>query len=493
MFKSIIVLVALGVGTGISYADTLSLKDCLGRAAATNLGLKAASRDVAIAREQETVTGSTRLPRVDVQAGYTAQQEPQAAKFGALMAETQDADFATFNLGIYQTLYDFGRTKAREGAARVATDAARQSYAAGEQDLFLQVVRAYYGILEAGKFVTAAKDELASMISHQQTAKAMYEEGVVTRNDLLQAEVRVANSRQRVLAAENAVENGWLLLNYLTGAPAAYRGELVEETVQLPPPSTGSPSTGSASTGSASTGSGSTGSNGSNGSTVLSASTGSTGSTPSTGSTQKSASAPQSAPSPSAPSPSAPSQSAPPQSDLFARRTELQAQRDVVAAQDYLVQEAKTDYYPEFFAHLGLDYMQNSKVREQAIMSATIGLKVNLFDGNAKTSRLRQAVEARSREEDRLRDLELKIRLELATAQNDLKVAAARIKASEKAISQGVENLRITKDRYAEKVGTATDVVDAQTLLTQTRTDYYQSVFDYEVAAARVKRATGEL
>ena len=72
-------------------------------------------------------------------------------------------------------------------------------------------------------------------------------------------------------------------------------------------------------------------------------------------------------------------------------------------------------------------------------------------------------------------------------------MAGARIKVAEKAITQGMENLRITKDRYQEKVGTATEVVDAQTLLTQTRTDYYQSLFDLQVAAARVKRATGEL
>ena len=126
-------------------------------------------------------------------------------------------------------------------------------------------------------------------------------------------------------------------------------------------------------------------------------------------------------------------------------------------------------------------------------MSATFGLKVNLYDGLATTSRLRQAVQARSRNEEKLRDLEERVKLELATAQNDLKVAGARIKVAEKAITQGMENLRITKDRYQEKVGTATEVVDAQTLLTQTRTDYYQSIFDLQVAAARVKRATGEL
>ncbi|MDO8786137.1 MAG: TolC family protein, partial [Syntrophales bacterium] len=68
-----------------------------------------------------------------------------------------------------------------------------------------------------------------------------------------------------------------------------------------------------------------------------------------------------------------------------------------------------------------------------------------------------------------------------------------RIRVTEKAIEQGEENLRITRDRYQNLVGTATDVIDAQTLLTQIRADNYRAGFDYQVAIARVKRAMGEL
>jgi len=228
------------------------------------------------------------------------------------------------------------------------------------------------------------------------------------------------SNEQKLYSAKNAVENGWLLLNYLTGSPAGFRGELQEdsETPLLPNPET----------------------------------------------------APD-----------------------LSRRGEIAALKDAVEAGDYAVQEARSNYYPELYAKLALDYAENSKVREQAIMSATLGIKVNLYDGLATTSRLRQAVQSRSRDQERLRDLEDRVKLELTTAQNDMRVALARIKVAEKAIAQGVENLRINKDRYQEKVGTATEVVDAQTLLTQTRTDFFQSVFDLQVAAARVKRATGEL
>jgi outer membrane protein len=420
MLKTISLLTALLALAGTAGAEPLTLKESLSRAAAANQGLRAASYQARIAQEQIQVAKSGLLPKVDLQAGYQAQLEPQAVHFGNNVQETQQPDFAFLNLTIYSTLYDFGRTRSRMGEARMQRDAALHSYSGTEQDLFLQVVRAYYGILEANKLVQAADDEVLQMTSHQRTAQALFEQGVVTRNDLLQAEVRVAASRQKLYSAANVVDNGWLLLNYLTGAPAQYRGELQEEPLSVQPP------------------------------------------------------APQGPP------------------DL-SKRGEIAALKDAVAAGEFAVQEAKTFYYPELFAKAALDYVQNDKVREQAIMSATVGLKVNLFDGLATSSRLRQAVQVRSRDQERLRDLEAKVALELAQAQNDLRVAGARIKVAEKAIQQGVENLRITKDRYQEKVGTATEVVDAQTLLTQTRTDYYQSVFDLQVAAARVKRATGEL
>jgi outer membrane protein len=420
MRTTIALLAVLLCGAAAASAEPLNLRECLNRAAAANQGLKAASYDVGIAREQVEVAKSALLPRIDLQAGYQAQQAAQAVHFGNLVQETQQADFAFLDLGLYSTLYDFGKTRSRIGLAEMQRDATGYRFSGLQQETFLQVVRAYYGVLEALKQVQAAADEVNQMSAHQTTAQALFEQGVVTRNDLLQAEVRVSSSRQRLLSAKNAVENGWLTLNYLTGAPPQQRAELQEEP---------------------------------------------TAALLDVGNLQPD----------------------------FSRRGEVQAQKAAVVAGDYAVQEAKSSYYPEIFAKLGLNYLENDKVREQTIMSAVVGFKVNLYDGSAKSAHLRQAVQERSRDQERLRDLESRVALELAQAQNDLKVAAARIKVTETAIQQGVENLRITKDRYQEKVGTATEVVDAQTLLTQTRTDYFQAVFDLQVAAARVKRAAGAL
>ena len=182
-----------------------------------------------------------------------------------------------------------------------------------------------------------------------------------------------------------------------------------------------------------------------------------------------------------------------PVADVVADRAEIRAQRKLLDASELEVKETRSGYYPELFAKLGLDYVENSKVREQAIMAATVGLKINLFDGLATTSRLRQALQNRSRADERLRQLESDLALDYRIALNDAKVAKERIAVTETSIKQGEENLRINRDRYQEQVGTATDVIDAQTLLTQIRNDNFQATFDYEVALARVKRARGEL
>jgi outer membrane protein TolC len=132
-------------------------------------------------------------------------------------------------------------------------------------------------------------------------------------------------------------------------------------------------------------------------------------------------------------------------------------------------------------------------VKEQTILHATVGLRINFFDGLATTSRYRQAVQSRARGEEQLRTVKEQIRLEYDTAVNDARIAAERITTAETAVKQGEENLRINKDRYQEHVGTATDVIDAQTLLTRTKTEYYRAIFDQQIAVARIKKAKGEL
>ncbi|MBJ6725471.1 TolC family protein [Geomesophilobacter sediminis] len=423
MLKQIVSLsIALVVGLATAAgAETLTLQQSLESAARRNQTLKTYAYQSRIAAEDEKVAASGYLPRIDLNGGYTAQLEPQSMSVGGFTAPTQQADYAFFSAGIDQTLYDFGRTASRVDRARAGTEAARQEYRAREQEVFLRVVQAYYGILETEQLLAAADEEVRQMGGHLTDAQSKYQQGVVTRNDVLQAEVKLANSKQRRLEIARQLDNTWLLLNNLTGREPVQRAQLQD----LPP---AEPEVNDATA-----------------------------------------------------------------AARLGERPELKAARASVAASEAAVTEQKANFRPEFYLRAGLDYTQNRYVEEPAILAATVGVRFNVFDGKAKEARLRQAVQARSQQEENLRDVEQSARLEYQTAVHDAQVARQRIATTEKAVGQAEENLRLNRTRYEEQMGTSTDVVDAQTLLTQARTDYFQALFDRQVAQARIKKALGIL
>lgn len=416
-----IALIFLFLSASPLFAAPLTLPEALNRAAAWNSSLKISRIDEQVAAENVLLNRSGYLPRVDIQGGYTAQQAPQSMTTPFGTVKTQEADFGFLSFGINQTLYDFGRTDARSARAAAIRDATGIGYKNLEQIIFLQTVTSYFRILQEQKLLTVAQEEAAQMADHLRVAKALFEEGIVTRNNLLQAEVQLSRSSQRRLEGANRLNNAWLVFNDLIGAPPESRYELFEETrIDL-------------------------------------------------------------------------QNMDKPVQDATSGRAEILAQQKLLDAGEFETKEMKTGYYPEIFAKLGLDYVQNDRVKEQVIMAATVGLKFNLFDGYATTARYNQAVKNRSRAGERLRQMKSDFTLEYLTAMNDASVAKERIAVTEKSIRQSEENLRINKDRFREQVGTATEVIDAQTLLTQTRTEHYQAMFDYQMALARVKRARGEL
>ena len=422
MLKSLCAsLIFLIINSSVSYAEQLTLSDAVKYAAAASSSLKMVQLEEQIAGDIVNVNRSGYLPRVDLHGGYTAQQAPQSISTPFGTFETQEADYGFLNLGITQTLYDFGRTDARYTRAKAIREATGFEYENQKQIIFLKTVTSYYRILQAEKLIKAADDEVIQMADHLRVAKVLYDEGAVTRNNVLQAEVQLSRSKQRRLEAGNQLDNAWLTLNDGIGAPPEHRSELEEDTrLDL-------------------------------------------------------------------------QDSDKPAEDAVAGRAEILAQRKLLEASELEVKEARSGYFPEIYTKLGLDYVENDRVKEQVIMAATVGLKVNVFDGFATTSRFKQAVKSRSRTNLQLKKLQSDLALEYRTAVNDAKVAKQRITVTETSIRQGEENLRINRDRYQEQVGTATDVIDAQALLTQVRTEHFQAIYDYEVALARVKRAGGEL
>jgi len=83
------------------------------------------------------------------------------------------------------------------------------------------------------------------------------------------------------------------------------------------------------------------------------------------------------------------------------------------------------------------------------------------------------------------------INMEVKNAYLRTQEAERAIKTVETAIEQAKENFRINQERYKEQISTQTDVLIAQTLLSRTMTNYYNALYVFKISKATLYRAIG--
>jgi outer membrane protein TolC len=118
-------------------------------------------------------------------------------------------------------------------------------------------------------------------------------------------------------------------------------------------------------------------------------------------------------------------------------------------------------------------------------------LTLPLFEGGRITAKEKEEWAALAAAQERLRKLNLQVRQEVETAVLDVRSNSERVKATEKAVEQARESLRIESLKYNLGSGSITDVLDAQSALLQTETTYYRALSDFRTAIARLKLAVG--
>jgi outer membrane protein TolC len=179
------------------------------------------------------------------------------------------------------------------------------------------------------------------------------------------------------------------------------------------------------------------------------------------------------------------------------KRPEYLAIKASIGQAEYYRTAARSRYYPRVSAFAqyyreGEDFAadKNPFTNNE---NASIGVRIdwNLFEGG-KTRASELEWEYRIRAiENRRDDLLQKIRLEVENALEQLEVAKANIQTTRTAVKHAEENDRITTLQYNEQVAIFLEVLNAQVFLAQSRADFYQALYGYEIAKAELERAIG--
>jgi outer membrane protein TolC len=125
--------------------------------------------------------------------------------------------------------------------------------------------------------------------------------------------------------------------------------------------------------------------------------------------------------------------------------------------------------------------------------SWTVGAMVtwNLFSGFSSTGALREAKAKLGQARAQQEFLAAQAEREVAQAWRAVKAAQAQVEIASEAVAQAEERLRMTGLQYQEELVTATDLLDAETALTQARIRRLQALHGLNVGIARLEFAAG--
>jgi outer membrane protein len=402
---------------------------------ATARGLEASHRVAEIAARQEAARAvedqqkATSTPQVALQAGYTRTNHVDEFGIpGGRLIYPDVPDNVRSRIDLQWPIYTGGRTSALMRAAAGETRAIEQDRDAARADLKLDITRAYWAVITARASVDVVDQALTRIGSHLDDVRNQLNVGLVPPNEVLSLEAQQARQQMLLIEAQNLAETASADFRRLVGLTPETPFELAD---RIDAPSAVSQQT----------------------STLVEAARAG-------------------------------------RADRKALEIRIGALGDRKAA-------AEAGRLPLIATVGGYDVGRpNPKIfPRQAAWKPSWDIGVNLtwslFDGGRVRAETAEAAANQRAAEERLKDFDANVDLEVRQRAADLASADAAIAAAEVGVRSATEARRVVANRFSAGVATNTDVLDAQVVLLQAELDRTRALANAHLAAARLDRAVG--
>ena len=418
-------------------AGPLDLPQSIRIALANNPDIAAAGWDEKSAQAQYDTAFGERLPSLKAVGGYAHYNDDQRlipTRYNGEPGVFSD-DIAAADLVLTLPLFTGGRLINQVKAADLLNKAAGQRLARSRQDLTFNVSSVYFNILAQQKVVESLEFSRRVLEENIKRVDALITAQKAARVDRLRTEVRLADIQQRWVRESNTMAVQYRVFANLLGLagapndPPSIRGDLTADPqVEIPDCETAFGLARSR------------------------------------------------------------------RGDYLAACAALEAQaRSVDAARaGHLPTVSLVGAYGERWA-LGETTGPPRGGGDDSEIVGRIGVLVEipLFEGGRVEARIRDQLSKLAADQNRLKKLELQMCLDTETAILNIQSSRERIDATQKAVEQAMESLRIEGLKYDAGKGAILDVLDAERALLDSQTNYYRALTDFHTALAQLRLATG--
>jgi TolC family type I secretion outer membrane protein len=322
-------------------------------------------------------------------------------------------------IGVQQLIYSGGKVQAGVSQAKHGYSAARESAAAAGEDVVTRVAEAYFRARQAREGIATAQSSVKSLESSREDAQKLHDAGVVTKSDVLRAEVALTTAKEGLIDANNRFNLALAWLKTSIGLPQNAQIDIPQAPCDVVP--------------------------------------------------------------------SLPTLSS-------ENRAEIRAAQARVKVAEASKRAAQAGNLPTVaLAANFLNEPAGSQFpRKSNTVMAGVVVKFNVFDGGLTSADIDGADAAIRRAQQNLISTMQSVELQVETARLNLDSAQAKVTTTETQIQSAEESLRTLNVGYTEGITPLTDVLTAESALTQTRFSRLAALYDVKIAEVKLLRAVGQ-
>ncbi len=437
---------ALAGQTAGGIKRPLTIDEALTMGTAYSPAVHSSGRSVEALQAASQEAAAARLPSVKLGAGYTRLSEVPPFRVtlpfsingvDSFVVSPYYFDNFSFRASLQQPVFTGFRLESASDSARALERSAAMYLDRDRSDNAFRIKKAYWGLVGRRQAMAVIREAGKQVEEHLKDVRAFYGQGLLTRNDVLRAEVRLSGIELQEVEAGNAAALAEAELNSLLGLPLetglepTTAPETVARTIDYERIAGGQ------------------------------------GRPEAAGYSELEGH---------------------PEISSFKFKVEsaeagLRAARGGFLPQVYLT----ANYY---YMNPNPRYMPN-KDRFDDTWDVGVTVSLDLWNWGQTKQQVRQARARLDQARDAVRLAEDKVKLELTGSRLAVTAARAKSVTAARTVGMAEENLRVTRERFREGVALNSDVLDAETELLQARLAVTQASVETAVALASYERALG--
>ncbi|MBK8952651.1 MAG: TolC family protein [Chitinophagaceae bacterium] len=172
-------------------------------------------------------------------------------------------------------------------------------------------------------------------------------------------------------------------------------------------------------------------------------------------------------------------------------RSDFEAMKKAIEASDLMIKSSKMSFLPKVNA-FGSYQLNDNRMLGFGADSYLAGIQLSwdIFKGNSTKNRIFTQQIERNKLSEQLQSQQEQSQLELNKTNRQLADAQYKIKQQQTASASAAEALRILQDRFEQGLVNSTDVLRAQTQLSEQKLGLVQAVFNHNVTSAYINFLT---